>query len=509
MIVLAGITISSAWLIQQPGWAASSHFALVRSLANGTPHIDKYQQETGDKGWWEGHYHSNKAPGLAALSLPAYLALQRVPPIARDRDRMVWALNLWSVVLPALALFLLARYVGDVLTDGFGTVGAGALAVASLVTPFSTMFFSHVTAATMGLAAFALLLRERNAPPSLAAVAGGGLLAGLAVVFEYPMGLVVVWLFAYAIARDGMPSRALAFAGGAVAGLVPLLVYDVWLFGSPFHLSYAEVIVRSGSSGHDLVADNGAGFFGVALPSLTGMMQLLGDDRGLLTLAPVAAAGAAGLALLYRNGRRAEALTCGGIAFSTLLYNAGYNPPFGGVFGGNSPGPRFLLTALPFVFVALGLAYRRAPIAVASLLAVSAVTMTVATATGPRLGSNETGRWWTMLRQGNFVDTLATEAGAADGWLSIAPYFLAIAAALAVIGLDTPQRRPFSREIAAAAGVAGAWAVVAVLVPRALANESPSIPATIVAGLVLAGSIALCVGIVHSTSDPDSGGSSS
>ena len=507
MIVLAAIAISSAWLIQQPGWAASSHFALVRALADGTPHIDRYATETGDKGWWEGHYHSNKAPGLAALSLPAYLALRNVPVIARDRDRTVWALNLWSVVLPALALFLLARYVGDVLTDGYGTIGAGALLFASLVTPFSTMFFSHVTAATIGLAAFAVLLRERNGPPSLAAVALGGLLAGLGIVFEYPLGVVAVWLFAYAIARSGMPSRAFAFAAGAVAGLAPLLVYDVWLFGSPFHLSYAEVIVRGGTTGHDVVGDNGAGFFGVAPPSLTGLLQLLGDDRGLLTLAPVTAAGAAGLVLLYRTGRRAEALTCGGIALSTLLYNAGYTPPFGGVFGGNTPGPRFLLTALPFVLVALGLAYRRAPVVVASLLAVSAVTMTVATATGPRIGSGDTGRWLTLLREGNFVDTVATEAGAADGWLSIAPYLIAVAVGLAVILAPLPLRRPLAREITAAVGVVAAWSVLAMLMPRALAAEDPGTPALAVACLVLVTSIALAVGVVAATAgDPVPGG---
>ena len=81
--------------------------------------------------------------------------------------------------------------------------------------------------------------------------------------------------------------------------------------------------------------------------------------------------------LLYRAGRRAEAIVCSGIVVCTVLYNAGYDPSFGGVYGGDTPGPRFLLMALPFLLVPLGLAYRRAPIAVGALIAISAVTMSV------------------------------------------------------------------------------------------------------------------------------------
>ena len=43
---------------------------------------------------------------------------------------------------------------------------------------FAAEYFSHVIAATLGFAAFALLFREREGPPRLALVGAAGLLAG-------------------------------------------------------------------------------------------------------------------------------------------------------------------------------------------------------------------------------------------------------------------------------------------------------------------------------------------
>ena len=47
----------------------------------------------------------------------------------------------------------------------------------------------------------------------------------------------------------------------------------------------------------------------------------------------------AALVPLYRRGWRAEAALIGGLSLAFLVYNAGYDVPF----GGDSPGPRFLI----------------------------------------------------------------------------------------------------------------------------------------------------------------------
>ena len=67
---------------------------------------------------------------------------------------------------------------------------------------------------------------------------------------------------------------------------------------------------RPGTSGHDVVSDNGAGLFGVGLPQLSSLLHLLGDDRGFVSAdrspASLAAALREALADPAERGRRAE-----------------------------------------------------------------------------------------------------------------------------------------------------------------------------------------------------------
>src|SRR5207302_10251284 len=116
--------------------------------------------------------------------------------------------------------------------------------------------------------------------------------------------------------------------GGSVP---PLLYIDSASRAWP-HLAYANVPRQH------------KGFFGIEAPSLRVLGTLLFDSRGLLTLSPVLLMSAYGLVLLYRRGRRAEALTIAAICVCYLGYNSGYYLPFGGGF----MGPRFLTTVLPF-----------------------------------------------------------------------------------------------------------------------------------------------------------------
>ena len=61
--------------------------------------------------------------------------------------------------------------------------------------------------------------------------------------------------------------------------------------------------------------------------------------------------------MMRRDGHRAEANTILAIAAAYFIYNSGYWLPF----GGGTPGPRFLIPALPFVALGLPYTYRRLP----------------------------------------------------------------------------------------------------------------------------------------------------
>jgi len=150
--------------------------------------------------------------------------------------------------------------------------------------------------------------------------------------------------------------------------------------------------------------------------------------------------------------------------------------------------------------VGLAAAYRRVPVTTLALTAVSAGAMLLATITEPLLPNNEgheivrfgdvahPSRWLDRLRDGTFTDTVFAHAGIGHGWLSIAPVLVVVAGAVALAAasvgrLDVTRRDAECAAVAAAGwlvallaapellrhdrfegGVAGVWAVVALLV---------------------------------------------
>src|SRR5258705_9840378 len=72
LLIFAVAFISYAYFYQGGGWNQNSRFDLVRAIVEqGTLRIDAYHENTFDKAYYEGHYYSDKAPGLALLALPA------------------------------------------------------------------------------------------------------------------------------------------------------------------------------------------------------------------------------------------------------------------------------------------------------------------------------------------------------------------------------------------------------------------------------------------------------
>ena len=161
-------------------------------------------------------------------------------------------------------------------------------------------------------------------------MAAAGLLAGLAVTVEFPVGIVGAALFVYALLRTPRLTRAFAYLGGAIVGVLPLLAFNTWAFGSPFSLAYVNAVIEPGVSGHDVIGANSSGFFGVGVPSPYSAAELLLSAKGVAVLSPVWILACAGLWLMWRRGTRAEAVLVGAITAAFLVYDAGYYLPFGG-----------------------------------------------------------------------------------------------------------------------------------------------------------------------------------
>jgi hypothetical protein len=532
---IATLAVGWALLMHAMGWGQIASYAQVRSLADGRADIDRWHWETKDKAWVDGHFYSVKAPGLAAATLPAYLALDAAGAqsvakgaaanVARaDRQRwrpfaeppfaehgysearatrvntsielgtpMVWALTLLGALLPAVAMLLLVSTLGDRVAPGFGAAAAVTLGLATVVMTFASEYFPHVAAATLGFAAFALLWRERRGDARIALVALAGLLAGIAVTFEYQLGLVGVILFAYALARSAprLP-RAAAYAGAALLGAAPVLAFNLWAFGSPLQFAYADAVSVQGLGGHAVLGLNDDGFFGISVPAPGAALDLLLSGRGLLTLTPVIALGVAGAVAMRRAGFQPESNVILAVAGAYFLYTAGYWLPF----GGGTPGPRFLIPTLPFLALGLAVAWRRWPAQTLGLAIPSALYMLAAAITHPLIGEESTATWAERLYNGELEHTVLTAFGVREGWLAIAPVLAAALAAIALAAAATTGVR--MGEIRGALALVAGWAALSALGP-AIAGD-PSTPLsggeptlTLIAGGALTSALALGV----------------
>src|SRR5262249_35617464 len=474
--------------------------------------------DTNDKAWVDGHFYSVKSPGTAALVTPLYMLTPshdgeklaraavsnaahtahpkwypgdnvipleqygydvqrgiRVQQIVEHDTPIVWALTLLAAVIPAVLMLLGVRWAADRFVPGYGTAAAVTLGVATVIMTFGAEFFSHVISAGLAFAAFCALMRERDGPGSWRLVGIAGLLAGLAVTFEFQTGLVGVVLIFYALSRRSreegdrargrhLLSRGAAYAGGTVLGALPMLGFNYWAFGNPLKLAYGDAVAFPGVTGHDVLGLNSHGFFGITEPRFHSAVSLLLAGRGLLVLTPILVMAVAGVFMMRRH-HRAEANTILAIAAVYFIYNSGYWLPF----GGGTPGPRFLIPALPFVAIGLAYAYKRLPALTLGLAIPSALFMIVGTLTYPLIGRQGVGTWADWLVQGRLEHTGLPAFGVTDAWLAVAPFFAAILIAVVLAFRATPGS--LFADYRAAVPVVIGWAALAAMAPSLSSYE--------------------------------------
>jgi hypothetical protein len=400
----------------------------------------------------------------------------------------VWQVGVFGATLPFLLLLLLVRWAAERVAEGYGGLTAVLGGLGTLLFPFAGLFFAHVLAATLGFAAFCVLLRERDGPPRRALVLAAGALAGLAVVVEFPTALIAVILAVLVLAGREPAGRGVAYLAGAALGVLPLLAFNAWAFGSPLTLSYTNAVITPGASGHDVVGANSSGFFGVGRPSGRAALELLLSNKGLLVVCPLLLAAVPGVVLLYRRGLKAESLVCGSVGAAFLVYNAGYYLPFGGW----GPGPRFLIAAIPFLLVPVAAALAARPTTTIALGICSVFVMVLATAVAPIVSEDRSVRFWVSLaRVGNFTETFLSRAGRGHGWIAIAPVLLLAAGALVTAVAADLHAAPAPRGLLLAAAAVAAWLIVLAAVPALLQGDRLAGTTT---GALAA--LTLCLGLV-------------
>jgi hypothetical protein len=363
LLLLALVAVAALSVVYPTGAQDSSRLCLTRAAAQGRLSADSCLAGSVDAASYGGRQYSDKAPGVSFLALPVAEAVGLRDPAQwhHSGDLRVWAAR---AAVGGLALLLCAFLVGRVaegLAPGTGAPTLVAFALGTEAAALALADFGHVPAAALAFGAFALAWRRK---PLLA-----GLVAGASVLVEYEAGLVALVLAGYVLLTG---ARALGrYLGGVAPAALVLGAYDWAAFGSPFHLSYRYVADA-------FAANQAAGFFGIHAPSWHAIRLVFAGDQGLLVDSPFLLAAAGGLVLLWRS-RAAEAAVCAIVVLAFLALDCGYFDPY----GGDSPGPRFVTPALPFLVLGLPFALARFRSLAGALVAISIVASTAVALTWP------------------------------------------------------------------------------------------------------------------------------
>src|SRR5215831_9685556 len=177
-LVIVLIAVSTLAVINPRNVQDVTRLSLSRSLAErGSVNIDPWAGLTTDRARFDGHWYSDKAPGISLLAIPTFEGLRGIDAVVGNPHRKaawnrvghIWLLRvLTSGIGLVAAAFLLGR-ASERLRPGYGA----PLAFGSF---------------------YAVLVGRRHA-----LVAGA--LAGLAVLFEYQAVLIALVVAGYVAVR--------------------------------------------------------------------------------------------------------------------------------------------------------------------------------------------------------------------------------------------------------------------------------------------------------------------
>jgi hypothetical protein len=320
---------------------------------------------TADVSPWRGRAYSNKAPGTSLLTAPVYAASELLLGGEPSLAFTVWLGRLVTGLVPTgilLALLpgFLARYGVSAAVTQLVTV---LYALGSMAMPYSLLFIAHQPSAVAVAAAWMLAQRVADEPGAAAPPASGrssslppavrlllaGFAAGWAPLLDYQAAFALpplaLWLGWQLWSRPDRLRLFVAAAAGAALPIAALLGYHALAFDSPWRTGYDTSVT--------FAVYHQQGFLGITkLRWIAFHNSMVGADNGLLTFAPWLLLALPGLVLLWRRGRRGEAVTLGAIAALYILFLSSIT------FwrGGWQLGPRYIVVMLPLLLPPIAVA---------------------------------------------------------------------------------------------------------------------------------------------------------
>jgi len=452
-------------------WNQNSRMDLTLALVEqGTIRIDDYYENTGDYAVYGGHIYTDKAPGTSFLGVPTYFLfklLADTPPVRAGLQRLSNSAALASTLreggtglLEQKVYFAAAVYVATFVTVSIPSALLGAVlylflarmlpspaarlilvlayGLATIVFPYSTVYYGHQIAAALLFVAFYTLYRLRQREINRHWLWGVGGLLGLAVLIEFPALIPLAILSLYAFWFLERKWEIVKIGLGGLPFALLLGWYNAAAFGSPFASSYRYLGRFSEISN--------TGFLGFGRPSLEALWGVtFSPYRGLFFLSPFLLLVIPGFWYLLRDRRwRAEGLLWLSLILAQLAVISGWYDWRGGF----AIGPRNLLNILPFFvppIAACLLAWRAKPLwrALAwGLMAVSLGLVWIASVSGqdfaPLVIANPLADfYWPKFRAGDITRNLGMVAGLSS-WFSLLPVIVILGGALWIAQKNRP-----------------------------------------------------------------------
>lgn len=315
-----------------------------------TLQLDRYRDVVGiDRVERDGHVYSDKAPLQPLLAVPAYAIARAAGAEPATHLRVhgnlgLWWVTLWSTVVPLLLMVAVAITISSrAVSIRSSAIAAVVMALGTLLAAYGSQLYAHVLAGLLGWAAWLVLSRSEG---GFGSAFLGGLLGGAAVATEYPLAIVVVVCIGVLVQQRSW-KRLIAFCAGGVPAAALLLAYQWASYGDPFALSYGEKPVHESDP---LV---------VGLPNPVQLMEVLFGSRGMFVFTPIVVVAVWGLwkiASQADHKHRSHAVVGLTVFALFLILQSGWSNPW----GGEAPGPRYVVPALPFLTLGLAEAWERA-----------------------------------------------------------------------------------------------------------------------------------------------------
>lgn len=374
LLLFCILLLSYSSVHQNIGWNQNSRLDFLHAIViEHTCRIDSYQSNTCDKSLSNGHYYSDKAPGIVFLALPAFLVsavILDLSDIPIDSESG-WFLSSWITTIGSVSLITalggmaLFAFLCPLVGQRFAFVTSLVLFLGAAPFPYATMLFSH--AAVAGLISIAIwaigdsfFFSKMTPSMSITLVSAdrfcfkkrhilAGVCCGLAISCEFTAAIAAAGILTLAMLTNF--KRGVMLAMAAIPAIL-LIFFNNWAcFGNPFKFGYHSLALSSFQQMND-------GFFGISFPPTLEALYLIlfSPERGLLFWTPFFAIAALGINAYFKECAKLFFIAYFVVLLHVLII-AGYYMPG----GGNALGPRHLACIEPFLAILAAFGVKRYP----------------------------------------------------------------------------------------------------------------------------------------------------